>query len=38
MLAKEKIGKVFMGEHELARGMTQHILSRMRSAKKQQPH
>ena len=34
MLTKEKIGKVFMGEHELARGMTSHILSRMRAAKK----
>jgi CPA2 family monovalent cation:H+ antiporter-2 len=34
MLTKEKIGKVFMGEHELARGMTSHILSRMRIAKK----
>ncbi|MDR2874958.1 MAG: cation:proton antiporter [Methylobacillus sp.] len=35
LLAREKIGKVFMGENELARGMTSHILSRMRVAKKQ---
>ena len=34
LLTHEKIGKVFMGEHELARGMTSHILSRMRAAKK----
>jgi CPA2 family monovalent cation:H+ antiporter-2 len=34
LLTKEKFGKIFMGEHELARGMTSHILSRMRAAKK----
>lgn len=38
MLTHEKIGKVFMGEHELARGMTSHILSRMHAAKKNDPH
>ena len=26
---KESLGKVFMGEHELARGMTRHVLVRM---------
>ncbi|MEQ6342704.1 MAG: Kef family K(+) transporter [Gammaproteobacteria bacterium] len=30
LLQKEGIGKVFMGEHELATGMTRHILARMR--------
>lgn len=30
LLQKENVGKVFMGEHELATGMTQHILVRMR--------
>ncbi|OAJ71892.1 sodium:proton antiporter [Methylobacillus sp. MM3] len=29
LLTKENIGKVFMGEHELARGMTAHVLGRM---------
>ncbi len=29
LLSKEKIGHVFMGEHELALGMTRHVLSRM---------
>lgn len=29
LLRKENVGKVFMGEHELALGMTRHILSRM---------
>ena len=29
LLTKENIGKVFMGEHELARGMAAHVLSRM---------
>ena len=29
LLRKENIGKVFMGEHELARGMTRHVLVRM---------
>jgi CPA2 family monovalent cation:H+ antiporter-2 len=29
LLEKENIGKVFMGEHELARGMTRHVLVRM---------
>ncbi|MDR2220010.1 MAG: Kef family K(+) transporter [Methylobacillus sp.] len=31
LLEKEGIGKIFMGEHELARGMSQHILSRMKA-------
>jgi CPA2 family monovalent cation:H+ antiporter-2 len=30
LLEQEGIGKVFMGEHELALGMTRHVLSRMR--------
>ena len=30
LLQKENIGQVFMGEHELAIGMTRHILTRMR--------
>ena len=30
LLQKENVGKVFMGEHELAAGMTGHILARMR--------
>ncbi|MES2353590.1 MAG: YbaL family putative K(+) efflux transporter [Pseudomonadota bacterium] len=29
LLRKEKIGKVFMGEHELALGMGRHVLARM---------
>jgi CPA2 family monovalent cation:H+ antiporter-2 len=29
LLMKEKVGKVFMGEHELALGMTRHVLERM---------
>ncbi|MCW5626332.1 MAG: Kef family K(+) transporter [Burkholderiales bacterium] len=29
MFEKENLGKVFMGEHELARGMTRHVLDRM---------
>jgi CPA2 family monovalent cation:H+ antiporter-2 len=29
LLEKDQVGKVFMGEHELALGMTQHILGRM---------
>lgn len=29
MLEKENVGKVFMGEHELAKGITSHILTRM---------
>jgi len=29
MLEKESVGKVFMGEHELAKGMTEHVLDRM---------
>jgi CPA2 family monovalent cation:H+ antiporter-2 len=29
LLEKDKLGKVFIGEHELALGMTRHILERM---------
>jgi len=29
LLAKDNLGKVFVGEHELALGMTRHILERM---------
>jgi CPA2 family monovalent cation:H+ antiporter-2 len=29
MLRQEKAGEVFMGEHELARAMTEHVLERM---------
>ena len=29
MLTRENVGKVFMGEHELALGMSKHVLSRM---------
>ena len=31
LLMKEKIGKVFMGEHELASGMTRFVLERMKA-------
>jgi CPA2 family monovalent cation:H+ antiporter-2 len=33
LLEKENVGKVFMGEHELAMSMTQHILGRWTSAR-----
>ncbi|GAA5786247.1 YbaL family putative K(+) efflux transporter [Chitiniphilus shinanonensis] len=29
LLAQEQVGQVFMGEHELAKGMTRHVLERM---------
>jgi monovalent cation:H+ antiporter-2, CPA2 family len=29
LLRKEKAGKVFVGEHELALGMTRHVLERV---------
>lgn len=29
LLARENVGKVFMGEHELAFGMARHVLDRM---------
>lgn len=32
MLARERMGTVYMGEHELARAMTQHILQRLSGA------
>ena len=31
MLRKENAGKVFMGEHELALGMTRHVLEKIAS-------
>jgi len=34
LLQREKAGAVFMGEHELARGMAQHVLGRMGRAGK----
>ncbi|MGQ0642638.1 MAG: cation:proton antiporter domain-containing protein [Gemmatimonadaceae bacterium] len=34
LLEQENVGKVFMGEHELAIAMTQHILSRWTSAQR----
>ncbi len=37
LLHKECLGKVFLGEHELARGMTDHILSRLEDADRQEP-
>ncbi len=37
LLRKESLGKVFLGEHELARGMTDHILSRLEDADRQEP-
>ena len=33
-LLKEKAGKVFMGENELALGMTRHVLERMGEKRK----
>ncbi|WP_066260747.1 YbaL family putative K(+) efflux transporter [Hydrogenophaga flava] len=32
LLRKESLGTVFLGEHELARGMTSHILDRLQEA------
>jgi CPA2 family monovalent cation:H+ antiporter-2 len=32
MLRQERIGIVFMGEHELALGMTRHVLDRLTNA------
>ena len=29
LLTKEKVGGVFMGEHELALGMTRHVIARL---------
>jgi CPA2 family monovalent cation:H+ antiporter-2 len=29
LLRRESLGEVFLGEHELARGMAAHILSRL---------
>ncbi len=36
LLRKESLGEVFLGEHELARGMTDHILSRLEDADRQE--
>ena len=33
-LRGERIGAVFMGEHELARGMSAHILQRLHASEK----
>lgn len=33
LLQKENLGKVFMGEHELAQGMARHVLNRMEHPK-----
>ncbi|HLE93443.1 MAG TPA: YbaL family putative K(+) efflux transporter [Sulfuricaulis sp.] len=33
LLQKENVGKVFMGEHELAQGMARHVLDRMEHPK-----
>ncbi|HSI21400.1 MAG TPA: YbaL family putative K(+) efflux transporter [Methylophilaceae bacterium] len=38
LLAKENIGKIFMGEHELARGMAGHVLARMGMGEKKRAH
>jgi monovalent cation:H+ antiporter-2, CPA2 family len=32
MLRRENAGEVFMGEHELAKAMTQHVLSKMKAS------
>jgi CPA2 family monovalent cation:H+ antiporter-2 len=32
MLRQESLGRVFMGEHELALAMTEHVLSRLRAS------
>jgi CPA2 family monovalent cation:H+ antiporter-2 len=34
LLQQENVGKVFMGEHELARGMARHVLERMEAGAK----
>lgn len=38
LLEKDKMGKVFMGEHELAAGMTRHVLSLMAHREKHLRH
>lgn len=38
LLAKENIGKIFMGEHELARGMVEHVMTRMGKSSKTRRH
>lgn len=37
LLRREKVGRVFMGEHELARGMIQHLLERVASKDQRVP-
>ncbi len=37
LLRKESLGTVFLGEHELARGMTTHILEKLPSTTVQEP-
>jgi CPA2 family monovalent cation:H+ antiporter-2 len=37
LLQKEKVGRVFMGEHELARGMIRHLLERVASRDQRLP-
>jgi CPA2 family monovalent cation:H+ antiporter-2 len=37
LLRDEQVGPVFMGEHELALGMTRHILARVGAPEKQRP-
>ena len=32
LLRQERAGEVFMGEHELAKAMTRHVLERMSGA------
>jgi CPA2 family monovalent cation:H+ antiporter-2 len=36
LLQKENVGKVFMGEHELALGMTRHVIERFAAGTEQQ--
>jgi CPA2 family monovalent cation:H+ antiporter-2 len=38
LLERERAGAVFMGEHELARGMTSHVLERVAAAAGALPH
>jgi CPA2 family monovalent cation:H+ antiporter-2 len=38
LLQQENIGTVFMGEHELARGMTGHVLTRLGHRAADAPH
>src|SRR3569623_642945 len=38
LLNNEKVAKVFLGEHELALGMTQHVLNRMGASRGAESH